>query len=303
VGKLPTIIGEYSDPNSFTNSYIYADAQILVQYAHSGDPNAADDKYYYVHDRLGSVRLVIGYDGNDAYVENHYTYSPFGETLESSENTYNPFQFTGQWLDSEIEQYYLRARMYDPKMMRFTTRDSVKGRFENPTSLHKYLYCVNDPINHVDLNGRSPNAYAAIVTQSIIDGTAVYSEGMMLAAYSVETNNDKFWELSRIMFKFMPVAMVLGALEGGTGGGAGKIVTDFLKKQIPHNWALKTPEDAVSDFVYDSLLDFMLPYKYSGITDDAISGLSDFGVRVIFNGGSMGLGVSEAERNDFFNWK
>jgi len=51
-GKLPTIIAEYTDPNSFTNSYIYADAQILVQYAHSGDPNAADDKYYYVHDRL-----------------------------------------------------------------------------------------------------------------------------------------------------------------------------------------------------------------------------------------------------------
>jgi len=57
--KLPTIIGEYSDPNSFTNSYIYAAAQILVQYAHSGDPNAADDKYYYVHDRLGSVRMVV----------------------------------------------------------------------------------------------------------------------------------------------------------------------------------------------------------------------------------------------------
>ena len=156
-GKLPTIIAEYTDPNSFTNSYIYADAQILVQYAHSGDPNAADDKYYYVHDRLGSVRMVVDCNtvAETVTARNTYTYSPFGKpyTGELSETVYNPFQFTGQWLDVEIDQYYLRARMYDPTMMRFTTRDPVDGKMEEPLTLHKYLYCGNDPMNRVDLNG------------------------------------------------------------------------------------------------------------------------------------------------------
>jgi len=125
-----------------------------------GSAGAIDYTYWYVHDRLGSVRLMIGYDGVDAYVENHYTYAPFGQTLESSENTYNPFQFTGQWHDQETSEYYLRARMYDPTMMRFTTRDPVKGKYHKPITLHKYLYCVNEPINRIDRKLTSKDNYS-----------------------------------------------------------------------------------------------------------------------------------------------
>jgi hypothetical protein len=39
--------------------------------------------------------------------------------------------------------------------MRFTSRDPVRGKFTEPMSLHKYLYCWNEPINRVDLNGKS----------------------------------------------------------------------------------------------------------------------------------------------------
>ena len=77
-------------------TYIYANSQILAQ--HDGDYTT--DKYFYLHDRLGSVRLVV----NDAAdVNNNYTYKPFGEmfTSECNETVYNPFKFTGQWFDSE----------------------------------------------------------------------------------------------------------------------------------------------------------------------------------------------------------
>ncbi len=43
--------------------------------------------------------------------------------------------------------------MYDPTMMRFTTRDPAEGTFAEPLTLHKYLYCLNDPANRVDLSG------------------------------------------------------------------------------------------------------------------------------------------------------
>ena len=40
--------------------YIYADRQILAQHDIDDDAQPAeDDKYFYLHDRLGSVRLVI----------------------------------------------------------------------------------------------------------------------------------------------------------------------------------------------------------------------------------------------------
>ena len=108
--------------------YIYAHSQLLAR--HDIDDDASphkDDLYFYLHDRLGSVRQVINTSGN---VENCYTYDPFGELFETEteENINNPFKFAGQYFDSEIVQYYLRARQYDPH----TARDPVFGKFKEP---------------------------------------------------------------------------------------------------------------------------------------------------------------------------
>ena len=115
---------------------------------HNGNHTA--DKYFYLHDRLGSVRQIID---SDSGVVKYYTYKPFGELIESGGSFDNPFLFTGQWFDPEISQYYLRARQYDPILMRFTSRDPIRGRFTEPKSLHVYLYCNNDPINRTDPSG------------------------------------------------------------------------------------------------------------------------------------------------------
>jgi RHS repeat-associated protein len=161
-GRLPTILCEIdpcdaSDPNgSLKYSYIYTPGgQILAQQAYNAgaEPNEPNDLYFYIHDRLGSVRLVI----NDAAdVNNSYTYSPSGEMFasECTETVYNPFLFTGQWWDPEIRQYYLRARMYDPRLGIFTSRDPVMGKFQEPLALHVYLYCMNNPVNYTDLSGK-----------------------------------------------------------------------------------------------------------------------------------------------------
>jgi RHS repeat-associated protein len=58
--------------------------------------------------------------------------------------------FTGQYFDTEIDQYYLRARQYDPHISRFTARDPIRGKFEEPMTLHLYLYCTNDPVDNID---------------------------------------------------------------------------------------------------------------------------------------------------------
>lgn len=115
---------------------------------HNGNHTA--DKLFYLHDRLSSVRLLIDTAG---LVKNNYTYKPFGELLDSSQTVSNPFLFTGQWFDPEIGQYYLRARQYDLALFRFTTRDPFRGIFEEPMSLHTYLYCRNDSINTTDPTG------------------------------------------------------------------------------------------------------------------------------------------------------
>jgi len=44
--------------------------------------------------------------------------------------------------------------MYDPQLMRFTGRDSICGSYQEPMTLHAYLYCLNDPINKFDPSGK-----------------------------------------------------------------------------------------------------------------------------------------------------
>ncbi|MFX0066909.1 MAG: RHS repeat-associated core domain-containing protein, partial [Candidatus Hermodarchaeota archaeon] len=127
---------------------IYANGQVLSR--HDGDYSAP--RYFYIHDRLGSVRQIIDSSSN---VKNHYIYEPFGELLDSEtqETISNPFKFTGQYYDSEINQYYLRARQYDPHIYRFTSRDPILGQYKEPLTLHRYLYCLSNPVNRTDLTG------------------------------------------------------------------------------------------------------------------------------------------------------
>jgi RHS repeat-associated protein len=127
-GDLPVIFMELNTSGNIMKTYIgvyppsvwRANSQIIAQH----DGNHSASKYFYLHDRLGSVRQVINSSGN---VVNYYTYEPFGEALESSESVANPFKFTGQYFDSEIGLYYLRNRQYHPKIYRFTSRDLVSG--------------------------------------------------------------------------------------------------------------------------------------------------------------------------------
>ena len=147
---MPTILCVIDgDDGSLKRSYIYSGAQPIAFY--EGD--YTDPAYIYLHDRLGSVRQVLDSAGN---VKNTYTYTPFGTDPNSqfSETVDNPFRFTGQWYDGEIDQYYLRARQYEPVIMRLTSIDPVFGKPDRPLTLHPYLYCRNDSINYIDPDGR-----------------------------------------------------------------------------------------------------------------------------------------------------
>ena len=168
---------------SLEKSYIHADGQILCQVSHGAQ---STDVYYYVHDRLGSVRIVVGYDGQTVSVANGYTYRPFGAFYEGEcvETVDSPFCFTGQWRDAEIDQYDLRARQYDPATMRFMTRDPVRGKMREPLTLHRYLYCLNDPCNKVDLTGEywdgpwwAQYEFWSAIGDEIVKGAAAAADG------------------------------------------------------------------------------------------------------------------------------
>ncbi|MDD5011955.1 MAG: RHS repeat-associated core domain-containing protein, partial [Phycisphaerae bacterium] len=185
-GKLPTILWGYDpdySPGYLESIYFYTPAgQILRQ-----DNAVANSSFYYIHDRLGSVRLITD---NCGTVVNSYSYNPFGEDLatECTETTENRFKFTGQWFDDEFSQYYLRARQYDPQMMRFTARDPVRGKQQSPLTLHPNLYCGNDSINRIDTDGKWAIVIGGNISGSLNDffgSISGVTRGMGIAAGSL----------------------------------------------------------------------------------------------------------------------
>ena len=150
VGPFPVILMVLdADANDAAlKTYIHANGQVLMQ--HDGDIDA--DRYFYLHDRLGSVRQVID---PDADVVNCYTYDPWGATIgtETNETLPNRYRFANYRWNPQLQQYYCNARWYDPTISRFTGRDPVRGKFQEPMTVHAYLYCVNDPVNKADALG------------------------------------------------------------------------------------------------------------------------------------------------------
>jgi RHS repeat-associated protein len=110
---------------------------------------AGAERYYYVHDGLGSVRQLLDSSGQ---IATRYAYDPFGVRLAGN-GVSNPWQFTGEAWDGEVELLYLRARYYQPETGRFITKDPWRGDVWRPETLNRYVYVRNNPTNSTDPSG------------------------------------------------------------------------------------------------------------------------------------------------------
>ncbi|SDP08528.1 RHS repeat-associated core domain-containing protein [Selenomonas ruminantium] len=101
--------------------------------------------YHYASDEQGSTIFITDRQGK---VKNHYAYDAFGNIIESEEQIPNRYQYTGQQFDQITQQYYLRARFYNPAIARFKQEDEYHG-----DGLNLYAYCVNNPVDYYDPSG------------------------------------------------------------------------------------------------------------------------------------------------------
>ena len=101
--------------------------------------------YYYHPDEQLSTALITDETGT---IKNQYRYDAFGAGLEASEELPNRIRYTGQQYDEVTEQYYLRARYYNPILGRFLQEDVYQG-----DGLNLYAYCRNNPVVYWDPSG------------------------------------------------------------------------------------------------------------------------------------------------------
>ena len=113
----------------------------------SSDSEEAKTYYHYVSDAQGSITHVLT---EDAEILNHYNYDAFGNIIEKTEQVENRFCYNGEMLDPITQQYYLRARFYNPVIGRFTQEDTYYG-----DGLNLYQYCQANPVGYVDPSGHN----------------------------------------------------------------------------------------------------------------------------------------------------
>jgi fibro-slime domain-containing protein/RHS repeat-associated protein len=105
---------------------------------------------YFGCDGNGSVRFLTNIGGA---ITDTYNYDAFGALISSTGSTPNDYLFVGEQFDANVGFYYLRARYMNPFNGRFITSDTHEGTIFDPSTLHKYLYVANDPVNKIDPSG------------------------------------------------------------------------------------------------------------------------------------------------------
>ena len=115
--------------------------------ARSSDSESARTYYHYASDEMGSTTHIVDESGN---VQNRYAYDAWGRIEVKEEAVPNRFTYYGQQIDPITQQYYLRARFYNPVIGRFTQEDTYRG-----DGLNLYAYCHSNPIYYTDPSGFS----------------------------------------------------------------------------------------------------------------------------------------------------
>ncbi|MGV3663330.1 MAG: RHS repeat-associated core domain-containing protein [Prosthecobacter sp.] len=106
---------------------------------------------YHLYESVnGSVGRLVDSTGG---VLNAYAYDAFGTPITKTEAHANDYQFHGECQEEDAGLVFLRSRFLDSSLGRFTSRDQARAQLFSPSSLNRYAYVENDPVNKTDPNG------------------------------------------------------------------------------------------------------------------------------------------------------
>ena len=112
---------------------------------------------------------------------NQYEYDVWGNSTVCKEKVPNRFKFNGQ-------QYYLRARYYNPVIGRFTQKDTYRG-----DGLNLYAYCANNLVYYVDPSGYSACSGETDKIKNLVNKNKVnHSQGFSNKGYNSQPKERTF---------------------------------------------------------------------------------------------------------------
>ena len=156
----------YANGTSATTAYAYG-LERIAAYNENGVTR-------YVYDGRGSVAQSVNAPVAGEAVSSAlpnvgvqvqtFSYTAFGEQMGGVK--VSGFTYNAEAYDAATGMLNLRARQNEPALGRFSQKDVVCGQMISPLSLNRYIYCINNPINLIDPNGKAPN-FSAIAMGGI----------------------------------------------------------------------------------------------------------------------------------------
>ncbi len=183
---------------------------------------SANGDTYYLFNGHGDVVNLSNTSGTSTKT---YEYDAFGVEQNIDELDDNPFRYCGEYFDQETGTYYLRARYYDPSTGRFTQEDTHWGSansiygdtpmaaFQSKDALgltytsyapqifaiqqsgNLYVYCIGNPVDFADQNGKALHWLAKRLITGFIEGissgvVAAFEYAFSAVAAGEEINAD-----------------------------------------------------------------------------------------------------------------
>jgi RHS repeat-associated protein len=141
------VIAETNLSGTTTNEYVLFSGRRVARRDSGGT------SYYYQADHLGSTRAGIQSNGALCYDAD---FAPYGAELQHTGTCQQNYKFTGYERDSETGLDYAVNRYYNWRLGRFMSPDPAglaAATFNNPQSMNRYAYVLNNPLSGIDPSG------------------------------------------------------------------------------------------------------------------------------------------------------
>jgi RHS repeat-associated protein len=194
------------------------------------------------------------------------------------------YGYSGEQQDAS-GRVYLRARVYEPGVGRYLTRDTWGGNNKQPMSYNVWLYGYDNPIKYIDPTGKFPEWCKSLTTKSLFAECVRLEYNLIPPSYNLSDDNIHG---SPGCWRGAPAYVGIGYLEG-TGvfptifGISWEVVYDFatMEQQVFENEFYGLSDSLVNQVTgFDN---YGLAYGFESNSDIATDYMGPFGY------GSLGM--------------